>query len=96
MPLDLVGADREPEPLGLEPVERLDDAGIKPRLDAEIFGVVGEEVAVELVEMRRGRFPADGLEAALDQRARARADQVARLLQRQGGSPSWPGSRSGS
>src|ERR1700694_233429 len=81
-PLELVGANRKAISLRLEIVERAFQAIEGARSIGDMSGIVIDKIAGEPGDV----FEADGaalqLQAAFDQPARARADHVARGMQR--------------
>ena len=70
-PLGLVGADREPPAVGLQPVERRLGAVVEPGLDRERRGVALEQPRIERLDRRLvGRRRARGRRAASPARRR--------------------------
>ena len=81
MRLDLVGADREAEARRLQPVERPDHTGEEEGVVGEMVAVMVKEVLEQGLQPLRRQARARDREAALDQGARPRAEQVAGLFE---------------
>ncbi len=77
-PFELVGADRECSALRGEIVERVLEPFERARKVGDMVGVIGDEILHHPVDFGDGAVAARDLQPALDQLARAAADQVAR------------------